>query len=89
MLETLWNLCRTKKRNSEEVWRHAMEDLGRDICSFISCAAVCMFGSYSLYNEEILYAGGSGWDDGVKKNCVIFYAVLAKIKQGELAYDDG
>ena len=39
-------------------------DLGRDIRSFISYAVGCMFGRYSLYNEGLLYAGGSGGDFG-------------------------
>ena len=39
-------------------------DLGRDIRSFISYAVGCMFGRYSLYNEGLLYAGGSCGDFG-------------------------
>ena len=39
-------------------------DLGRDIRTFISYAVGCMFGRYSLYNEGLLYAGGSGGDFG-------------------------
>ena len=39
-------------------------DLSRDIRSFISYAVGCMFGRYSLYNEGLLYAGGSGGDFG-------------------------
>ena len=39
-------------------------DLGRDIRSFISYAVGCMFCRYSLYNEGLLYAGGSGGDFG-------------------------
>lgn len=39
-------------------------DLGRDIRSFISYAVGCMFGRYSLYNDGLLYAGGSGGDFG-------------------------
>ena len=33
-------------------------DLGRDIRSFISYAVGCMFGRYSIYREELVYAGG-------------------------------
>lgn len=36
-------------------------DLGRDIRSFISYAAGCMFGRYSLDKEGLIYAGGE-WD---------------------------
>ena len=39
-------------------------DLSRDIRSFISYAVGCMLGRYSLYNEGLLYAGGSGGDFG-------------------------
>lgn len=39
-------------------------DLGRNIRSFISYAVGCMFGRYSLYNEGLLYAGGSCGDFG-------------------------
>ena len=37
-------------------------DLGRDIRSFISYAAGCMFGRYSLDIDGLVYAGGH-WDD--------------------------
>jgi len=33
-------------------------DLGRDIRSFISYAVGCMFGRYSIYKEDLIYAGG-------------------------------
>lgn len=39
-------------------------DLQRDIKSLISYAVGCMFGRYSLYNDGLLYAGGSGGDYG-------------------------
>ena len=39
-------------------------DLGRVLRSFISYAVGCMFGRYSLYNEGLLYAGGSCGDFG-------------------------
>lgn len=51
-------------------------DLGREIRSFISYAAGCMFGRYSLDVEGIAYAGGE-WDDSKytkfipdKDNCI-------------------
>jgi len=39
-------------------------DLGRDIRSFISYAAGCMFGRYTPYEDGLWYAGGH-WDSGV------------------------